>query len=83
VNVSTAQGADRTTSGTLRYRPTPSVAEDALTAAIVALASHYGRDGYRRMTALLNQAGLMPNGGDSEISSSDAVLSVFSGGTNN
>ena len=69
--------------GTQRYRPTPSVAEDALTAAIVALASHYGRDGYRRVTALLNRPGSCRTEGDSEISSSDAVLSVFSGGTNN
>src|SRR5262249_59608142 len=43
--------------GTQRYTPTPRVDDDALTAAIVALASHYGRYGYRRVTALLNQAG--------------------------
>jgi transposase InsO family protein len=43
--------------GAQRYTPTPRVDEDALTAAIVALASHYGRYGYRRVTALLNQAG--------------------------
>jgi putative transposase len=42
---------------TQRYTPTPRVDEDALAAAIVALASHYGRYGYRRVTALLNQAG--------------------------
>ena len=42
---------------TQRYTPTARVDEDALAAAIVALASHYGRYGYRRVTALLNQAG--------------------------
>ena len=31
--------------------------EDALTAAIVSLASRYGRYGYRRITALLQRAG--------------------------
>lgn len=31
--------------------------EDALTRAIVALASEYGRSGYRRVTALLQAAG--------------------------
>jgi len=43
--------------GTQRYTPIPRVDEDALTAAILALASHYGRYGYRRVTALLHQAG--------------------------
>ena len=43
--------------GTQRYAPIRRVDEDALTAAIVALASHYGRYGYRRVTALVNQAG--------------------------
>jgi putative transposase len=43
--------------GTQRYTPIPRVDEDALTAAIVTLASHYGRYGYRRVTAPLNQAG--------------------------
>jgi putative transposase len=43
--------------GTQRYTPIRRIDEDALTAAIVALASHYGRYGYRRITALLNQAG--------------------------
>jgi hypothetical protein len=33
------------------------VDEDALTAATIALAGQYGRSGYRRVTALLNQAG--------------------------
>jgi putative transposase len=43
--------------GTQRYTPIRRVDEDALTAAIVALSSRYGRYGYRRVTALLNQAG--------------------------
>ena len=43
--------------GTQRYTPIRRIDEDALSAAIVALASHYGRYGYRRITALLNQAG--------------------------
>ena len=43
--------------GTQRYTPIRRVDEDALTAAILALASHYGRYGYRRITALVNQAG--------------------------
>ena len=42
--------------GTQRYRPTQREDEDALTQAIVELASQYGRYGYRRITALL-QAG--------------------------
>jgi hypothetical protein len=33
------------------------VDEDALTAAIVALASRYGRYGYRRVTALVTRPG--------------------------
>jgi hypothetical protein len=33
------------------------VDEDQLTTAIIALASQYGRYGYRRITVLLNQAG--------------------------
>jgi len=44
--------------GTQRYTPIRRIDEDALIAAIVALASHYGRYGYRRITALLNQAGV-------------------------
>ena len=44
-------------SGTQRYRPTQREDEDALTQAIVALASQYGRYGYRRITALLKRAG--------------------------
>jgi putative transposase len=43
--------------GTQRYAPLRRVDEDALTAAIIALAGQYGRYGYRRVTALLNQAG--------------------------
>jgi putative transposase len=43
--------------GTQRYAPLRRVAEDALTAAIIALAGQYGRYGYRRVTALLNHSG--------------------------
>lgn len=43
--------------GTQRYRPTRRDDEDALTQAIVELASRYGRYGYRRITALLKRAG--------------------------
>ena len=43
--------------GTQRYEPMVRVDEDALTQAIVALASEYGRYGYRRITALLRSAG--------------------------
>ena len=43
--------------GTQRYVPTVRADEDALTRAIVALASEYGRYGYRRITALLRIAG--------------------------
>jgi putative transposase len=43
--------------GTQRYSPTVRVEEDALTQAIVSLASEYGRYGYRRITALLRSAG--------------------------
>jgi len=43
--------------GTQRYRPARREDEDALTQAIVQLASQYGRYGYRRITALLKQAG--------------------------
>lgn len=43
--------------GTQRYIPTVRVDEDALTQAIIALASEYGRYGYRRITALLRIAG--------------------------
>jgi hypothetical protein len=37
--------------------PAQAADEDALTQAIVALASEYGRYGYRRITALLQAAG--------------------------
>ena len=43
--------------GTQRYRPTHRPDEEALTCAVVALASQYGRYGYRRVTALLGTAG--------------------------
>jgi putative transposase len=43
--------------GTQRYVPLRQVDEDALSGAVLALASKYGRYGYRRVTALLNQAG--------------------------
>ncbi|MET3413785.1 hypothetical protein ABIC30_004975 [Methylobacterium sp. 1030] len=43
--------------GTQRYVPTVPADEDGLTRAIVALASEYGRYGYRRVTALLQTDG--------------------------
>jgi putative transposase len=43
--------------GTQRYLPTVRNDEDALTQAIIALASEYGRYGYRRVTAELCKAG--------------------------
>jgi putative transposase len=43
--------------GTQRYQPTQRDDEDALTRAIIALASQYGRYGYRRITALLRAGG--------------------------
>ena len=43
--------------GTQRYQPTQRDDEEPLTKAIISLASEYGRCGYRRITALLNQAG--------------------------
>jgi transposase InsO family protein len=43
--------------GTQRYAPTLRADEDALTQAIIALASEYGRYGYRRITALLQRIG--------------------------
>jgi hypothetical protein len=43
--------------GTHRYQLTRRTDEDRLTQAIVALASQYGRYGYRRITALLQLAG--------------------------
>ncbi len=43
--------------GTQRYVPTLPADEDGLTRAIIALASEYGRYGYRRVTALLQADG--------------------------
>ena len=43
--------------GTQRYQPTQRNDEDALTRAIIALASQYGRYGYRRITEKLRDAG--------------------------
>ena len=43
--------------GTQRYTTIVRADEDALTRAIITLASEYGRYGYRRITALLNDAG--------------------------
>ena len=43
--------------GTQRYAPMLRRDEDALTRAIITLASQYGRYGYRRITALLRTAG--------------------------
>jgi putative transposase len=42
--------------GTQRYQPTRRNDEDALTRAIIALASQYGRYGYRRITIKLREA---------------------------
>lgn len=43
--------------GTQRYTTIVRVDEDALTTAIIDLASRYGRHGYRRITSLLKEAG--------------------------
>ena len=43
--------------GTQRYQPTQGENEDRLMQSILALASKYGRFGYRRITALLKLAG--------------------------
>ena len=43
--------------GTQRYQPTQRDDEDALTRAIIALASQYGRYGYRRIAVSLREAG--------------------------
>ena len=43
--------------GTQRYQPTQRNDEDALTRAIIALASQYGRYGYRRITVKLRDTG--------------------------
>ena len=44
--------------GTQRYVPTAKPDEDELTRNIVYVASEYGRYGYRRVTALLNESGI-------------------------
>ena len=44
--------------GTQRYVPTLKPEEDELTRNIVYLASEYGRYGYRRVTAVLNESGI-------------------------
>ena len=44
--------------GTQRYVPTLKPDEDELTRSIIYLASEYGRYGYRRVTALLNNSGI-------------------------
>ena len=44
--------------GTQRYQPIHRLDEDELTREVVALAAQYGRYGYRRITALLRNAGL-------------------------
>jgi len=44
-----------------RYISQPSEAEERLTESIVSLAAQYGRDGYRRMTALLQWDGWRVN----------------------
>ena len=46
---------------TQRYRPLLRTDEDALTKAILSLATQYGRYGYRRITALLRRAGWKVN----------------------
>ena len=43
--------------GTQRYEGIDRADEDALTRAIIALASEYGRYGYRRITMKLREAG--------------------------
>jgi putative transposase len=43
--------------GTQRYEPMVRTDEDALTRSIIALATKYGRYGYRRITAKLREAG--------------------------
>jgi putative transposase len=43
--------------GTQRYTILVRADEDALTQAIIALASQYGRYGYRRIKSLLDEAG--------------------------
>ena len=43
--------------GTQRYEPMDRPEEDELTQAVIALATQYGRYGYRRIAALLRSAG--------------------------
>ena len=43
--------------GTQRYEPNPRLDEEELTRAVIALATRYGRYGYRRITALLRGVG--------------------------
>ena len=43
--------------GTQRYEPNPRLEEEELTRAVIALATRYGRYGYRRITALLRGVG--------------------------
>ena len=43
--------------GTQRYEPIPRPDEDELTAAVIVLASQYGRYGYKKIAALLQMAG--------------------------
>ena len=45
--------------GTQRYVPTLKPDEDELTRNIVYLASQYGRYGYRRVAAMLNDSGMV------------------------
>jgi putative transposase len=45
--------------GTQRYVPTLKPDEDELTRNIVLIAANYGRYGYRRVTAMLNDSGIM------------------------
>ena len=56
--------------GTQRYEPMRRADEDRLTAAVVALASEYGRYGYKKIAAMLQrsgwQAGPGPSGEDLE-----------------
>ena len=51
--------------GTQRYVPLFRADEDALTRNIIALASEYGRYGYRRITALLKARGWIDRQGPS------------------
>ena len=51
----------RQTRGTQRYIPRDSSENDRLVSRIIELAAHYGRYGYRRITALLQQEGWQIN----------------------